>query len=228
MKFNILITDPPYVFQDSLAMKDGVKRSSDSQYSVLTLDAIKNLDIQSITADDALLALWVPGAMLQDGLDIMKKWGFKQKQVFVWVKQKKNPFKDLLKKKFKDLIKNKSLLDIIKNISSFNLNEVLSFGMGNYFRQTHEIALIGTKGKILQHIKNKSQRSVIFDVNYKHSQKPNGLHESLDLMFPDKKLLRCEFFARREYEGYQCVGNEIPGLYFGEDIRDSIKRLADG
>ncbi|MFK5283896.1 hypothetical protein ACI3PL_30395, partial [Lacticaseibacillus paracasei] len=60
MKAELLVIYPPYQFSDKLKMSD-VKRSPESQYkSVLDNEAILNLEIKEISADDAVLALWVP------------------------------------------------------------------------------------------------------------------------------------------------------------------------
>ena len=201
MKYNVICADPPWNFSDPLVMS-GVKRGAISQYRTLNLNDIKNLDVSSIAEDDAVLILWVPSSMLQDGLDVMKSWGFAQKQTYIWVKIKKN-----LK------------LPKIKYI-----NEILAFFMGRLFRQTHEIALIGTKGKIYSKLQNRSQRSVVLDVNLKHSAKPEGLQDSLDIMFPSPHNTKVELFARRSRPGWDCVGLECPDS-LDEDIRDSIERL---
>lgn len=85
MKFNVIVSDPPWQFNDSLKMKDGVKRSAESQYkSIMTYEDIKNLPVNKISDDDwCLLCLWVPGALLIEGVETMKSWGFKYKQNFV-------------------------------------------------------------------------------------------------------------------------------------------------
>ena len=66
-KFQVIVSDPPYQFSDGLTMSD-VPRGSQSNYDVLDMEAIKSLDVESIATKDALLALWVPSSMLQDGL----------------------------------------------------------------------------------------------------------------------------------------------------------------
>lgn len=216
MRYNILVADPPFSFSDKLSMSR-VKRSADANYPTLDMKAIKELKVPDIVADDAVLALWVPSSMLQDGLDIMKLWGFRQTQTFVWVKIKKNPFAELIKL-FK---KNNNILELL---ADFDLNSILAFGMGRLFRQTHEICLIGVHGSVYEHVLNKAQRSVCLAENFKHSTKPELLQDRLNEMFPDKKLKRIELFARRDRKDYVCVGLECPST-MGEDIRDSIERL---
>jgi N6-adenosine-specific RNA methylase IME4 len=205
-----------------------VKRSAQSNYSTMTMQDIINLPVKDIAADNSVLALWVPSSMIAEGLQIMSSWGYSQKQIFIWVKNKKFSL-ELLKSKifsiFTKGIEFDTVVDeIAAAIDSFNLNEVLAFGMGRLFRQTHELALIGTRGKVYGMLENKSQRSVCFDPVLKHSAKPEFLQDRLDLMFPDPSLNKLEMFARRDRKGYTCVGNEAPST-FGEDIRDSIERL---
>jgi N6-adenosine-specific RNA methylase IME4 len=96
--------------------------------------------------------------------------------------------------------------------------------MGRLFRQTHELVLIGVRGKIYNHLENKSQRSVHFYPATKHSVKPELLQDMLENMFPADTNLCLELFARRDRKNWICAGNENKST-FGEDIRDSITRL---
>jgi N6-adenosine-specific RNA methylase IME4 len=234
-KFNLIVADCPWSFGDTLQMSR-IKRGASAQYNTLSDFDITNLNVESIAADDAVLALWVPSSKLQVGLDTMMSWGFEQTQTFIWVKTKKpgNIFKEI-KKDIRDKIRTassnagfdlKNIFKIVRQeldgLDTFDLNQSLSFYMGRLFRQTHEIVLVGKRGSPYSNLKNKSQRSVLFDVNLKHSAKPEGLQERLELMFPESQKL--ELFARREREGWVCVGNQCASS-LNEDIRDSIKRL---
>lgn len=235
-KFDVIVADPPWSFSDKLTMSQ-VKRGAESQYDVLTTQGLKNLDVESIASEGSMLALWVPSSLLQDGLDVMEAWGFEQKQTFVWVKTKKELLSSLVGdlssylrglKKFKTNNGDVPYKAVVEIIQEWDVHNVLNFGMGRLFRNTHEIALIGKRGKVYDNLKNKSQRSVLFDMNLKHSAKPEGLQDRLDLMFPLGNKL--ELFARRERAGWTCVGNECQSSIGGvmamnEDIRDSIKRL---
>jgi N6-adenosine-specific RNA methylase IME4 len=219
MKFNIICCDIPWTFNDKLSMSE-VKRGAESQYSVLDQSNLIKLPVKEIVAEDSLLCLWVPSSLLKEGLEIMNAWGFRQTQTFVWVKTKKNPLKDFVKELYKDF----TLENFTKHVSDFNLNNSLAFFMGHLFRQTHEICLIGVKGKIYNKLKNKSQRSVCLDVSLKHSAKTEILQDRLDLMFPEESKL--EMFARRQRQGWTCIGNEVDGPDSnGEDIFVSIEAL---
>lgn len=234
-KFRVIVADPPWSFKDSLKMSD-VARGASSNYKVMSISDIKQLPIKDfVDPDGSILALWVPSSMLQEGLDTMKAWGFKHKQTYIWVKTKKDPFKkirsiflDLWKihDPFKDKITPRKFIKNMKNsikgiTGNAQLKDTLAFGMGRLFRQTHEICLVGTSNnKIYKHLENKSQRSVSFAENLKHSAKPEDLQDSLDTMFPQGT--RLELFGRRKRDGWVCLGNEICN---GEDITVSLAKL---
>ena len=116
------------------------------------------------------------------------------------------------------------LVSIDDLLRRFVLEDVLAFGMGRLFRQTHELVLIGVRGKVYSHLVNKSQRSVHFFPATKHSVKPDSLQDMLEKMFPGEEHHKIELFARRDKTGWTCVGNESPSTP-GEDIRVSIDRL---
>jgi len=200
MKYQTIIADPAWGFQDNLKkMKDNVKRSASSQYDVMSISEIAALPVRELAdPEGCVLALWVPGSMLKHGLDVMESWGFVHKQIFVWVKLKKNHNKE------KDI------------------NKITRVGMGRLFRQSHEIALIGTSGKtVYKKLENKGQRSVMFDLNKGHSIKPDILHKRLEKMFPDTNKL--ELFARRKIENWTTLGNAIDG----RSLKDSMQELID-
>lgn len=195
--FSVIVADPPWDFNDKLKkMKGCKKRSAASQYGVFSTRDIVTLDVNSLAnPNGCLLALWVPGAHLKNGILAMEMWGFNYKQMFVWTKLKKD-------------YKNEP-----------DPNKMTRVGMGRIFRQSHETALIGTMGKVYKHLKDHSQRSVAFDLNKGHSIKPETLQDRLEIMFPNVE--RLEMFARRIRPGWTCIGDEIDG----KDIRDAIQDL---
>lgn len=239
MKFDVIVADPPWPFKDTLKMSD-VARGAQANYDTMTISDIQQLDVRSICAPTgAVLCLWVPGSLLQEGLDTMKAWGFKHKQTYVWVKTKRHIFEEEyreIKKNLTSSIKmfidhpfsgrnlkehlNMTVVAFAGRVTILNLNKALAFGMGRLFRQTHEICLVGiSNNKVYKKLRNRSQRSVSFGENLKHSSKPEHLQNSLEIMFP--KSHKLEMFARRVRPGWTCLGNEIDG----KDIRDALADL---
>ncbi len=219
MKYSILSIDCPWSFKDELLMEQ-VDRGASSQSPVLNFEELKKLKIPELSADDSIIVSWTPSSLLQEGLEMIKGWGFRQTQVIVWNKTVKDPFKNIKNELKKSDLSDKKNIDLI--FDKFNYNNILGFGMGRLWRNCHEMALVGVKGKIYKHLKNKSQRTVHFHENEKHSKKPEAIQDQLDIMFPDSNLNRLEIFARRVKPGWTCIGNEVSS---GEDIRDSIEKL---
>ena len=54
----------------------------------MSLDAIKALEVKTVLAPNAHLYLWVPNALLPDGLDVMAAWGFRYVSNIVWAKRR--------------------------------------------------------------------------------------------------------------------------------------------
>lgn len=211
MTYQVICADPPWSFGDRLQkMKSPTKRSAVSQYQTMTTDEICSINVRNIAdPQGCVLALWVPSSLLIDGIKVMHAWGFSLKGTFVWVKTKK--FHANLPKFIQKLI---------RRSTDFIPDDLLAFGMGRLFRQTHEIALIGTSGKsVYPLLRDHSQRSVSLEPNMGHSIKPEALQDRLEKMFPDANKL--EMFARRLRNDWTCLGNEIDG----RDIRVSIDQL---
>jgi N6-adenosine-specific RNA methylase IME4 len=60
------------------------------RYSTLSVEQICGLPVRSITADSAHLYLWVPNALLPEGLKVLESWGFRYVSNIVWAKRRKD------------------------------------------------------------------------------------------------------------------------------------------
>lgn len=90
MRFRVICADPPWRFDDKLRMSD-TARSADDNYSTLTLDDICALPVEQLAdPDGCVLVMWVPSVMLEDGLRVLKSWGFAFKGTYVWVKMRRD------------------------------------------------------------------------------------------------------------------------------------------
>ena len=56
----------------------------------MDLKEIVTLPISEIAAEQSHLYLWVPNALIAEGLEVMKKWGFTYKTNLVWYKIRKD------------------------------------------------------------------------------------------------------------------------------------------
>ncbi|KGJ04190.1 MT-A70 family methyltransferase [Paracoccus sphaerophysae] len=88
-RFATILADPPWRFQNSTG-KVAPEHRRLSRYGTMSLPEICALPVADVAAETAHLYLWIPNAMLPDGLDVMKAWGFTYKSNIVWHKVRKD------------------------------------------------------------------------------------------------------------------------------------------
>jgi N6-adenosine-specific RNA methylase IME4 len=88
-RFRAILADPPWRFQNSTG-KAAPEHKRLSRYRTMTLEQIKALPVPKVAADTAHLYLWVPNALLADGLEVMSAWEFTYKTNIVWHKVRKD------------------------------------------------------------------------------------------------------------------------------------------
>ena len=117
-KYDIIYADPPWAFK--VWSGKGQGRSAERHYHTMRKEDIENLPINKISSDNSVLFLWVTYPCLEQGLELIKKWGFTYKTcAFAWVKENKRNSTDFV-------------------------------GMGYYTRANTEICLLATRGKPLK------------------------------------------------------------------------------
>jgi len=114
-KYQIVYADPPWSYRTW--SKKGADRSAESHYPTMDLQDICTLPVADIADKDAVLFLWVTFPNLQEGLEVIKAWGFEYKTVaFTWVKRNK-------------------------------ISDSWFVGLGHWTRANAEICLLATRGK---------------------------------------------------------------------------------
>jgi N6-adenosine-specific RNA methylase IME4 len=88
-KYATILADPPWQFQNRTG-KVAPEHKRLARYGTMDLDAIKQLPVASKCSDTAHLYLWVPNALLPDGLAVLQAWGFQYKSNIVWHKIRKD------------------------------------------------------------------------------------------------------------------------------------------
>ncbi len=88
-KFRTVLADPPWQFQNRTG-KVAPEHRRLNRYGTMALDEIKALPVAQVCEDTAHLYLWVPNALLPDGLAVMTAWGFQYKSNIVWHKVRKD------------------------------------------------------------------------------------------------------------------------------------------
>jgi N6-adenosine-specific RNA methylase IME4 len=87
--YSTILADPPWRFQNRTGKMAPEHRRLMRYETMATVD-ICALPVSAHAASSSHLYLWVPNALLADGLAVMKAWGFEYKSNLVWYKTRKD------------------------------------------------------------------------------------------------------------------------------------------
>ncbi len=88
-KFGTILADPPWQFQNRTG-KVAPEHKRLNRYGTMELAEICALPVEDIAGDPAHLYLWVPNALLPEGLQVMDAWGFRYVSNIIWEKVRKD------------------------------------------------------------------------------------------------------------------------------------------
>lgn len=88
-RYRTIYADPPWRFQNRTG-KMAPEHRRLSRYATMTLEEIYELPVATIAAEKSHLYLWCPNALLAEGLETMRRWGFTYKSNVVWYKIRKD------------------------------------------------------------------------------------------------------------------------------------------
>jgi N6-adenosine-specific RNA methylase IME4 len=88
-RFGTILADPPWQFQNKTG-KVAPEHKRLARYATMTLSDICSLPVEGLAAPTSHLYLWVPNALLPEGLQVMEAWGFQYKSNIVWHKVRKD------------------------------------------------------------------------------------------------------------------------------------------
>ncbi len=156
-RFSTILADPPWQFQNRTG-KMAPEHRRLSRYNTMTLQDIKDLPVEAVVNDTAHLYLWVPNALLPDGLNVMEHWGFKYKSNLIWYKVRKDGGPDR------------------RGVGFYfrNVTEVILFGVR------------GKNARTLQ--PGRSQENIISSRKREHSRKPDEQYQLIESCSPGPYL----------------------------------------
>jgi len=152
-KYATVLADPPWQFQNRTG-KMAPEHKRLSRYPTMTLQEIKDLPVEAIVKDTAHLYLWVPNALLADGLQVMEHWGFSYKTNLIWYKIRKDGGPDR------------------RGVGFYfrNVTEMILFGVR------------GKNARTLQ--PGRSQENIISTQKREHSRKPDEQYAIIEACSP--------------------------------------------
>ena len=152
-KFRTVLADPPWQFQNRTG-KMAPEHKRLSRYPTMTLQDIKDLPVEATVEETAHLYLWVPNALLADGLQVMAHWGFTYKTNLIWYKVRKDGGPDR------------------RGVGFYfrNVTEMLLFGVR------------GKNARTLQ--PGRSQENILVSQKREHSRKPDEQYALIEQCSP--------------------------------------------
>lgn len=84
-KYNIIYADPPWKYHENWGNGAVIHH-----YETMNFDDIVRLPVKNISADNCHLYCWVTSPFINEGLQLIKDWGFEYKQLITWIKTYKN------------------------------------------------------------------------------------------------------------------------------------------
>jgi N6-adenosine-specific RNA methylase IME4 len=88
-KFGAILADPPWQFSNRTG-KMAPEHRRLMRYPTMKLNEIMELPVSQLALPNSHLYLWVPNALILEGLEVMKRWGFTYKTNLVWYKVRKD------------------------------------------------------------------------------------------------------------------------------------------
>ncbi len=152
-RFGTVLADPPWQFSNRTG-KMAPEHKRLSRYSTMSLQDILELPVPQIAADRAHLYLWVPNALLAEGLEVLKRWGFTYKTNIVWYKIRRDGGPDR------------------RGVGFYfrNVTEVVLFGVR------------GNNARTLQ--PGRTQPNIVASRKREHSRKPDELYGIVESCSP--------------------------------------------
>lgn len=87
--FTTILADPPWRF-DNRTGKMAPEHQRLLRYQTMTMEEILELPVNRLAGAKAHLYLWIPNALISEGLEVMRRWGFTYKTNLIWYKIRKD------------------------------------------------------------------------------------------------------------------------------------------
>ena len=143
-----------------------------NRYGTMDLTEIMELPVAQVVKEKAHLYLWVPNALIPDGLEVMRRWGFTYKTNLVWYKTRKDGGPD-----------GRGVGFYFRNVT-----EVLLFGIR------------GTSNRTLK--PGRTQTNIIVSRKREHSRKPDEQYGLIERCSPGPFLEMFARHGRKNWTAF--------------------------
>ena len=168
-RYRTIYADPPGQFQNRTG-KVAPEHKRLSRYSTMTVPEICRLPVAEAADEKSHLYLWVPNALLPEGLEVMRAWGFSYKTNIIWEKVRKDGMPD-----------GRGVGFYFRNVT-----EILLFGIR------------GEKNRTLD--PGRSQVNLLRAIKREHSRKPDEFISLIERCSPAPFLEMFARGSRRDWD----------------------------
>ena len=168
-RYRTIYADPPWQFQNRTG-KVAPEHKRLSRYSTMTVPEICRLPVAEAADEKSHLYLWVPNALLPEGLEVMRAWGFAYKTNIIWEKVSKDGMPD-----------GRGVGFYFRNVT-----EILLFGIR------------GEKNRTLD--PGRSQVNLLRAIKREHSRKPDEFISLIERCSPAPFLEMFARGSRRDWD----------------------------
>lgn len=186
-KFGTILADPPWRFANRTG-KVAPEHRRLRRYPTMTMEEICAMPVQAHAADRSHLYLWVPNALLREGLEVLEAWGFTYKTTLTWYKIRRDGGPD-----------GRGVGFYFRNVT-----EIVLFGVKGRMRT-------GPPGRRQVNVFGETDTTewsspVLPTRKREHSRKPDELYNIIEACSPGPYL---ELFARAPRDRWGQFGDEI-------------------
>ena len=191
-RFGCVMADPPWRFQNRTG-KVAPEHKRLARYPTMTLDEICALPVADHMETRAHCYLWVPNALLPEGLAVLKAWGFEYKSNIVWEKVRKDGGPD-----------GRGVGFYFRNVT-----ELLLFGTRG--KDVRTLAPGRSQGNYMEAEEGaEPDGDVLKTRKREHSRKPDEQYDIIERCSWGPYL---ELFGRGRREGWAVWGNQADADY---------------
>lgn len=188
-KFATVMADPPWRFQNRTG-KIAPEHKRLARYPTMELNEICDLPVSQHLEARAHCYLWVPNALLPEGLQVLKAWGFEYKSNIVWQKVRKDGGPD-----------GRGVGFYFRNVT-----EILLFGV-----RGKDVRTLGPGRSQVNFIEGKEPDGDILKMRKReHSRKPDEQYSIIESCSWGPFL---ELFGRGKRKGWTVWGNQADDDY---------------
>lgn len=234
-RYKLIVSDCAWRYQN---WSDKAHGAAVAHYEGMSCEELSAIPVERWADDDCIIAFWCSWPKLEEGITVLRAWGFTYVTGIPWVKTVPDVVEVDISDRAGDVLCGTLAIDGVglRFLGKFfrrlvaRIKVLVRRGVGFWTQSASEMLLIGRRGAP----KRKGGREdneigllvgedrVFYHPIGKHSKKPEDIQSWLEKEFDGPRL---ELFARRERDGWACIGLDTGWILSArgmERIREAV------